>query len=217
MAVIAIKFASIEGESTLAGYEGLADAVGISESMEMKAAGGGSGRSRGSRVVGVSKHSDIELARFKDIASPKLAEACSSGSNLGSVDIHLFRTLESGTAPYMIYHLTDTFVARVEHETLEGTGSAFSPHVRSFSDTVSLPASAGAGGLAMSGLRDSGLQAITISPVGYQPKAAYTNREVERIVLSPASVTWEYVRFLGGVQSGSVIKGWNIAQNAPVA
>lgn len=214
MAVITVNFADIGGESSLVGYEGWLDAVAIRDSIEMPLVSG-SGRTRGGRTSGTSNHSDIELTRFKDIATPKLMQACSGGINVGAVVIHIFRMLETGLVPYMTFKLTDTFVSRVETATLDENGGAFEPHM-SESSINTLPASVGAGGVVLTELR-KGTGRISVRPVAYQTKAAYTNQEVERTYLNPASVTWEYAKYVAGVSSGSVVKGWNVELNTEAA
>lgn len=207
MAVITINFADIEGESLLAGYEGWSDAVGMRDAIEMPLVAG-AGRTRGGRTSGTSNHSDLELIRFKDIASPKLAEACSTGVNIGSVTIHIFRMLEAGPMPYMTFSLTDTFVSRVETETLNNVGDAFLPTAME-APIVTPKAGHGAGATAPR-VRDGRL---TIQPTAPRQSGAYTNQEIERLFLNPGSVTWEYSQFVGGIKAGSVAKGWDVERN----
>ena len=76
MATIIVNIPGIAGESRMSGYAGQIEALGLSENIRMvspQTSGSGGG-------VGRSRHSDIGLVRFKDKASPKLAEACSSGA-----------------------------------------------------------------------------------------------------------------------------------------
>lgn len=208
MAVIVARIGDIQGESTLSGYEDQADAVAIRESLEVASASS-AGRTRGARTVGQANHSEIELTRTKDVASPKLAQACSSGLNLGEVVITLFRTLEAGLAPYMIYTLKEVFVSRIEYETLDEQGSALHPHV-SDSSEVAPPSSTGLAGAAFANLRALKGERALVRSAGWMPRSAYTNTEIERVWLSAAQVRWTYNQFTQGRQSGSVEKGWNI-------
>ena len=107
---------SIEGEATQAGHEGELEAIAIRDLVEAP--------------TGTSKAqlSEIFLTRYRDKASPKLAEACSMGENLGTVTVSLFKNTETGPQIFMKYTLTDTFVSRIEHETAEANGGAFLPH-----------------------------------------------------------------------------------------
>lgn len=210
MAVITVTFADIEGESSLSGYEGASDALAIRESIEMPLVSGG-GRTRGGRTSGTANHSDIELTRFKDIASPKLAQSCSAGLNIGPVVIRIFRMLEAGLVPFMTYNLTDVFVSRIEFETLNENGAAFEAHL-SESSIASLPPSMGAASVIQAELRKPNAR-IGVRPLSYAPRSSYANQEVERVYLNPATVTWEFAQYTGGIQTGAVAKGWDIERN----
>ena len=128
MAVIVVEVPDVEGESQVEGYADKLEALSIRETLEIPLPSTVSGQSA-ARTVGQAKHSDIELTRHKDKASPKLAQACSAGDNLGTVKIHLFRTLEGGLKVYMTYELENAYVSRIEQETLDDSGSAYGPHL----------------------------------------------------------------------------------------
>lgn len=209
MAVIVLKFADIEGESTVSGFENQADAIALRESIEVAAPVGS--RIRGARTVGQAKFSDIEITRFKDAASPKLSEACSAGRNLGEVGIHLFRTLETGTVPYMTYTLSEVFVSRIENETLDEQGVALYPHLAD-SANVAPPSALGAAGLVFSNLRDLRGGRAAVRAIAWAPKTSYSNLEIERVYLSAAQVGWAYTKFVDGRNAGAIAKGWNVQQ-----
>ena len=211
MVAIIANFGDIAGESTLSGYENQVDAISIRESIEMPVAVSG-GRTRGARTAGQTRYADIELTRLKDVASPKLAEACSSGANLGAVTITMFRTLETGAVPYMTYNLQDVFVSRIEYETLDEQGAALQPHM-SDSSNVPPPASTGVAAVAFSNLRSlKGARAV-VRPVSWVSKGAYTSLEIERVSVSAAAVSWQYTKYVDGRSAGELVKGWNIQQS----
>ena len=110
MATIAAVFENISGESQISDYENAVEAFGISEAIHIAEAGGG-GRKRGARTVGRGTYGNLTLSRLKDSASPKLATAASSGQNIGTVRVVLFRTLEAGIVPFMNINLDATIVA----------------------------------------------------------------------------------------------------------
>lgn len=111
MAIIAVQFGNIAGECTIAGHADHVDAMGLRERL---AAGLGAASGAGrNRTLG------MELVRFKDSASPRLAQACSSAENLGEATVRVFRNSEQGPVVYMAYTLGDTYVERVEQLTLD--------------------------------------------------------------------------------------------------
>ena len=213
MAIIVVEFADILGESTVTGFAEKVDALAIRDAIEV-AAPRGSGRMPSSRTVGQSRHSDIELTRYKDRASPKLAQACSSGQNLGEVKVHLFRTIEQGLVTYMTYTLAQTFVSRIEHETLDDSGAAFRPHVGwtppGSGTTTPSPTLGVAGLMASGGLGASApLAPLSMAP---SPRGIAVNAEIERVWLNAASIRWTYIPYTHGAKGGAVEKGWNIQQ-----
>lgn len=210
MAVIVVEFAGIPGESTVSGFEEKVDALALREAIEV-ATPQASGRTRGARTVGQAKHSDIELVRYKDRASAKLAQACAAGENLGQVRINLFRTLEQGLVVYMTYLLDSVFVSRIEHDTLDGNGVVFQPHFVATSVTNPAPAT----GLAsvLSGLARSQVGAIRMASrpaTGGGLRGAPGSREVERVWLNSANVRWSYTPYEHGIKKGAIEKAWNI-------
>lgn len=210
MSAIIMNIPGIAGESQMNGFAGQIEAVGLSEIIQMVSpqfSGSGGG-------VGRSQHSDIGLTRFKDKASPKLAEACSSGANLGAVTVSVFRTLETGPVVYMVYTLEQTLVSRIEHETLEESGSAFLPHIgnpRGPTPTGSSSGSPSRGGPASA----SGV-GPTRQPVIPTPFSKHTSREVERVWLNANQIVWTYTPYTHGMAGGSVSKTFSIERSVAV-
>ena len=202
MAVIIVNIPNIAGESQMSGYIGQLEAVSLFEMIQLvspKSSGSGGG-------VGRSQHSDIGLYRFRDKASPKLAEACSSGANLGTVTISLFRTVEAGPVAYMVYTLEQTMVSRIEYETLEENGASFLPHL----GNASQPLPSGV-------FRPSYTELVPArQPLISMPASKHTNQEVERLWLNPAQVMWTYTPYTNGVASGSVSKTFSIERSVVV-
>ena len=212
MAVIVVEFANIQGESTVTGFTDQVDALSIRDSIVVSLPQG-SGRTRAARTVGQAQHSDIGLVRYKDRASPKLAEACSSGRNLGEVRINLFRTIETGTVRYMMYTLGQTFVSRYENDTVDDDGMVFEPTMVPSAPTA--PPSWGAVGLMASVLGNS---AVNMRPAPRSLRSGSRrgpqNQEVERIWLNAATVKWTYTPYAQGIKGGTVEKGWDIQKGA---
>lgn len=201
MANIAVQFSSITGECTLASCEDHVEAIGLRETIE---AGLGS-MGRGGR----GRHSDIEIIRFKDSASPKLAQACASAENLGEAVIRVFQNNESGPVVYMTYKLTEVYISRVEQETLDEANAGFQPHLMAVSRGLPAP---GAVGLA-SALAPVLSEAAAVSrvvPTPVQVATAFANRELERVFLNATSVTWSYTPYQNGVAGGVVERGFNL-------
>ncbi len=217
MAVIAVEIDGILGECTIEGYADKLDALALEESIEVAVpqtagnvgVGGGVGRAR---------HSEVELTRYKDRASPKLAQACSAAENLGTVKIHLFRALETGAAVYMSYTLAETFVSRIEHDTLEEGGVAFQPHLVTSTRGGALPPSVTGVASLVTPLVAAQTGAVRVAPrPAYgQARGPATNREVERLWLNASDVTWTYTPYIQGVKSGVVEKGFSVRKSRPL-
>jgi len=209
MALIVANFPGIEGESTLAGYENLSEAVAIRDSAEIPVPTS-SGRVRGSRSVGLAVISDVELTRVKDVSSPKLAEACSSGKNLGSVVVTLFRTIETGLVPYLIYSLEQTFVSRIENETLDEKGLALYPHISESAEVTPSPRH-GLVSAVFPSLRELRGGRTVVRPASWIPSGTFTNTEIERVYLNASKVTWTYYQYNDGKQTGFVEQSYDSA------
>ena len=213
MAVIVVEFVDIPGESTVTGFEEKVDAVAMRETLEVAAAQS-SGSTSGARTVGQARHSDIELVRIKDRASPKLAQACSSGENLGQSRINLFRTLEQGLVVYMSYTLEQTFVSRIEHDTVDGNGIAYLPHFVGTS-IVAPPSSLGLASV-VAPMARSQAPALRMAARPAVPgvRGPAGTLEVVRVWLNAAQVRWTYTPYKHGAKGGVIEKSWNIQAGA---
>ena len=190
---------SIEGEATQTGHEGELEAIAIRDLIEAP--------------TGTAKAqlSEIFLTRYRDKASPKLAEACSMGENLGTVTISLFKNTETGPQVFMKYTLTDTFVSRIEHETAEANGGAFLPH-KGYSNYAghAFRALWNLAGLTQNADRGYSRARANPVPVYPQPVGSTTTDEVERVWLNAATITWTYTPYTAGVAGGAIEKGWDL-------
>ena len=103
MATIVAQFENIAGESQITGFEDSVEAFGISDKVTIVRSGqNSSGRGRYENVV---------LRRVKDSASPKILTAASSGRDIGTATVSIFRNLEEGLVAYMKIELQSTIVA----------------------------------------------------------------------------------------------------------
>ena len=209
MAVIVAEFENIPGESTVTGFEEKVDALAIRESLEVAAAQV-SGAVGGARTVGQARHSDIELVRIKDRASPKLAQACSSGENLGEMKINLFRTLEQGLVVFMTYTLSQTFVSRIENDTLDGNGVPYLPHFISTSVIGPSPALGLASVVAPLARGQAHAMRVAPRPAVQGIRGPLGNLEIERVWFNAAQVRWTYTPYTHGVAGGVIEKAWNV-------
>ena len=192
---------SIDGESMVAGHAGEVDAIAIRDLIQAPT---------GSATA---KLSEIFLTRNRDKATPKFAEACSMGENIGTVTIYMLKNVNGAPKPFMTYTLTETFVSRVEHETADDSGTAYLPH-QGFSG--------GAGNLFGAMWRRAGLNQnadrvysrarANPNPVYPMPLGAATDKEIERIWLSPATIEWSYMPYdsTTGAAGGAIPKAWNL-------
>ena len=211
MAVIIVNIPDIPGESTLKDFEDMCEAIAIRDTIEVSTART-SGSQRAARTAGTAKQSDIQVTRVKDRASPKLAEACSSGKNLGEVTIHLFRTIETGAVAFMRFTLVETFVSRIEWSTLDETGAAYQPHFVSTGD-VSPPPSLGVVSVFGPLARGSASQ-VRLAPRAMlgMGEGAERNTEIERLWLNPSQMRWTYTGYEQGASAGQMAKGWDFAR-----
>lgn len=209
MADIVMNVPNVLGACTKAGYIDQLEAVSLRETIEVGVQATSSGGRGGG--MGRGKQSDIQVTRYKDRASPKLAEACSAARNLGEVTIVMFRVLETGSVPYMTYTLSETFISRIEHDTLDESSIAFHPHLYPSTRGLPMPGEIGMGTLLSPAV--AGLATTTRNfpqPV-IGPRSAPANREVERLWLNPNAVKWEYTAFQNGVQTDTISKAYNIS------
>jgi type VI secretion system secreted protein Hcp len=212
MASVIVQIPGIPGESRVAGFEDAMDAVSIRDTIDTASATGA--RANPSQNVGRAKFSDVEITRVRDRASPKIAEACSAGSNLGEVRINLIRQLGGIPVVYMSFTLGETFVSRVEFDTVEESGQAYQPHLDSvYTSPASVYGAAASLATIAKSLRQSqGVIRVAPRALVSVPRGASTNTDVERVWFNAATVRWTYTPFVNGVAGGSVERGFNIQQ-----
>ena len=207
MALIAINFKTkkLAGESTVAGFKGQVDAMAIRESIEagVRQEGGG---------LGQPNHSDIEVLRIKDKASPKIAEWCASGENLGEVIISVLKTVRGTAKPYMEYELNGVRIARVEEETVDEANTAYQLHLTEQVRGRPLPGSVGDTSVLAPVVSESvamSRPAVVPTEVG----VAFSEVQIERVSLNPTSVKWIHKTYppSGGAPS-TVEHGYDLAE-----
>ena len=186
MAAIVVDVPKVPGES-VEGTGGGIDALGIRESIEIMSANFNASAAVG-RSAGTGIHSDIEIIKYRDKSSPKLAQAAANNANLGTVTIDVLTG--PGGEVFMTYQLENTFVARMEHETLDEANMAFFPHHAPSTRTTPAPSGGGVVAIAAANVSPSGRDgALSLIP---QPRSAFTEHEVERVWLNASKVTWTF-------------------------
>ena len=199
MAVITIKIPNINGEATTAGHTDELEAFSVGDAV---LAASSSGK---------ASLSELALGRYKDRATPKLAEACATGANLGQIEVFVFKNTETGQQVFMKYTLTETYVSRIEHDTAESSGGAYLPHLGySNAGPPSWRPTALALEMTVNDVRSYSQARARPIPLYNLPDGAYSNDEVERVWLNAATITWTYTPFSGGVAGGAVEQGWNL-------
>ena len=123
MATIVVDIPGIPGESIE--EAGKIDALGINESIEILASGFSATAAPG-KSAGTGVHGDIQIIKYRDTSSPKLAEAAANNKNLQTVQIKVLTG--PGGDVFMTYQLENVFVSRMEHETLDEASTAFFNH-----------------------------------------------------------------------------------------
>lgn len=186
MATIIVDIPTVQGDSVE--EAGKIDALGIRESIEILASGF-SPRAAVGRSAGTGVHSDIQIVKYRDSSSPKLSEAAANNVNLGTVTIKLLTG--PGGETYMTYELQDAYVARMEHETLDETSTAFFAHHAPASRSVPMPAAA-AGVNSLVAVQVPAQVRERVVPLFPAPQGAFTEHEVERVWLNATNVTWTY-------------------------
>ena len=191
---------SIGGEATQTGHVGELEAVAIRD-LIMAPTG-----------TAKAQLSEIFLTRYRDKGTPKLAEACSMGENIGTVTISMFKNTDTGPKVYMQYTLTDTFISRIEHETAEENGNAYLPH-QGYSNAAGHMFRTLWNLAGMTQNADRGYARARANPVPVfpQPISSVTTDEVERVWLNAATIKWTYTPYdSAGVAGGAIEKGWNL-------
>lgn len=197
---------SVKGESQIAGHVDEIEALGIRETIDVGvSSGGGTGRAR---------HSDIELIRYKDSASAKLADACANAINLNFATISVYRTMATGALWYMQYDLTDTYVSRIEHETLDEEHVALRPHLAEMNRGLPLPGAAGLATALGSTVADA-LSSTRLMVLPVEQIEAFSNLEIERVTLNFNKIKWRYRTFKvsGGVDA-TTEKGFDLLSHS---
>jgi len=194
---------SIAGESTVTGHTGEFDAIAVRDLIQAPT---------GSATAKVS---EIFLTRERDKASPKLAEACAMGENIGTVTIYLLKNVNGEPKPFLTYTLSETFVSRIEHETAESNGGAYLPH-QGFSGTAGNVFGSlwRAAGLNQNADRSYSRERANPNPVYAMPLGAATDKEIERVWFSPASIKWQYSSYDAVGTATNIEKGWNLQTSA---
>lgn len=202
MAQITLKIADIVGESALEGHAGELDAVAIRDLVFAPS------------TAGSAYLSEIFVTRYRDKATPKLAEACAIGENIGDVIVSIFRNTETGPKVMLQYELTQTYVSRIEHETEEDGGGAFLPYVGyGHAGESAHRAALNKWGMTMNADRRYARRRAQPTPAFPMPiGASVSSAEVERIWLNPATVKWTYTP--EDATQGVVEKGWNLQTSA---
>ena len=197
---------SIGGESAITDHTGELEALAVRDLVTAPA---------GSAKAYVS---EIMLTRDRDKGTPKLCEACSMGENIGTVTIYCFRTVSGGSKVFLTYTLTETFVSRIEHETADGAGGAYMAH-QGYSGLSGHPYGAlwRAASLTQNADRNYSRLRAGPNPVYSLPPTTATDKEIERVWLSPATITWTYTPYSSdGTAGGNVEKAWNLQTSAEV-
>lgn len=197
MADVILILPDTPGEAAKAGYENEIQCELMRETLEVPP--GGTRRAR---------HSDIELTRPRDRATPLLAHACSSGTPFGTGTIHILG--QTGT-PVVTYNLTQVIVSKIEYETLDDGGTAYLPHspagMQAAWNSVSPSPAVGAGALAAQDLSLGQLMPRPYLTTGFSRPGQV---EIERIWLNAVTVEWTHIG-----AGGSTVRGWNIFAGAP--
>lgn len=194
---------SIAGESTVTGHAGEFEAIAVRDLIQAPT---------GSATAKVS---EIFLTRERDKASPKLAEACAMGENIGTVTIYLLKNVNGEPKPFLTYTLSETFVSRIEHETAESNGGAYLPH-QGFSGTAGNVFGSlwRAAGLNQNADRSYSRERANPNPVYAMPLGQATDKEIERVWFSPASIKWQYSSYDSVGTATNIEKGWDLQTSA---
>ena len=199
MAELIVDITTIAGDSVKSSYVDKLDAIAISDFIR--------GPLGGARTV----LSEICLTRDRDRASPKLAEACAAGTDLGAVTVYLFDTVGGQSMPYLTYTLADTYVSRIEFDTVETNGLAYLLH-DGFSNAgaPSWRPTAVWYGATVNDSREYARWRAGPQPLYSEAPGVHTNKEIERVWLSAGSVKWTYTPYDAvGAAAGVIEAGWD--------
>ena len=205
MATIILDVPDVTGSSDMAGYVGKLPCETVRESLycpQPTTVGT-------TTTVNKAKHSDINVVRYRDSGSPKLATAASAGTLYTEVKITLFRTVNSVTAKYMEYTLGNVYISRYEAGTLDAEGFEFEPYINS-SDPMPPPEWGVAALLASSGLPAGVRQQPRPVRGGARGMPSSDNKELERLWFNAGTVKWTFA-------NPNVETGWNIVSSSTLA
>ena len=206
MATIVLDVPNISGSTELTGYETKLPALSIRDSLYTPLPTGTSNNT----TVSVAQHSDINIVRYRDAGSPKLAAAASAATLFATVKIILFRQ-GTATVKYMEYELANVYLSRYECGTLDAEGLEFEPYMNP-SDPMPPPAWGAAALLGKANMPQTVRQHPRPVRGGARGLPATANRELERLWFNAASVKWTY-----SLTGSSVSAGWNIVGGSNLA
>ena len=206
MATIAVSVSGYNGDVDIAGYVGQLAAISVRDTVS---AGVGSSK---------AELSEIYLTRYRDGASPKLAQDCSTGKGIGEVTVTVFRSVAGTSLPFFSYKLETTYISRIEYDTVEVNGIAHLPHYGySNQGAPYWGAAVRSMGASVNDFRVDARARAAASPVFSEPRGAFTNFEVERVWLNAAKITWKHTPYDAAGIAGAVIeKGWNLSTGAAI-
>lgn len=107
-----IKIPTIDGQSSIKGYEKTLEIVSFSHSMSLQVA---PGMTNSERTAGKPHFSAINFSRYTDSATPKLMQACAGGSVIkGDTILTVARLEAKGTVlPLVTFTLKNVVVSSV--------------------------------------------------------------------------------------------------------
>ena len=135
--------------------------------------------------------SEIQLVRYRDRASPKLAEKCAAGQGIGNVAILIFKN-DEGPKLLMTLDLTAVYVSRIEFGTMDAKGIGFRRHSGD-SNLAAARLSQGAiddGATSVNDIRWYSRERARPKPLIRDTPGIPTDVEVERVWLNYSTVKW---------------------------
>lgn len=210
MAAIVLDIRGIEGNCTIAGYEGFIDAVSVFDSQEMPVPQGSNttGRTAGRAVQG-----DIQVVRYVDGVSPLIARVCSTNKVISKIRILLLRTIEGRMVDYACFKLYNCNIVRLARQSEDAEGGVFGHQVTDTADVVTPSANAGVDAvLAQRSTSDRPAVRTAKPSLSFSPTEGF----VERLWIQPTAVYWTYNEYLNGVRKGSYHKGWHFEEGVDI-
>ena len=198
MATIILDISTISGESEMDGYTDKIEAIGIHDMVI------------GKFGADKSSTSEIVLTRYRDRASPKLAEACSKGTLLNETKIFLFKSLD-GPKVFLTYELAGTYVSRIEFDTADASGTAYlRHHGKGTEGAASFKGSLAEGTTVNTHDRSYSRGRTKPNPAYGALPSRFTDTELERLWLSAKTVKWIYTPYNSeGIAQGAVSADWD--------